>query len=311
MRRATRRGFDRHLVRLALLALVLALPGCALRQALVNRVGDALADGGEVYASDPDVELVGAATPFGLKLLESLSAESPSHRGLLLALARGYTQYAYVWVEAPADVLEPHNLAAAYAERVRARNLYLRARDYGLRGLELAHPRLREHLARNPREAVGALSAREVALAYWSAAAWGAAISLSKDDPARLAELPAVRALAARALELDEGFEHGSPHVLALSLVMSGSGSDTDRRREAHRHLERAIALSGGYEAGPYVAYAEAVSIPLADRGEFETLMASALAVDPDARPADRLANTFFQRRARWLRERADELFAP
>src|SRR3984957_6959971 len=120
--------------------LVNLLAGCVVRQILVHRVDDSIAQSGEVYASDPDVELVGAATPFALKLIESLLAESPKHRGLLLAAARGFTQYAYAYVENPADELEAHNVDGAYVERERARKLYVRARDYGLRGLSVAYP---------------------------------------------------------------------------------------------------------------------------------------------------------------------------
>src|SRR5436190_11202877 len=115
---------------ISLLAVTLA-SGCSMQQLLVDRIGDAVSGGGSAYASDPDVELVGAAIPFSLKLTESLIAESPHHRGLLLAAARGFTQYAYVYVEMPADESEERDLAGAYAARERARRLYLRARDYG------------------------------------------------------------------------------------------------------------------------------------------------------------------------------------
>lgn len=66
-------------------ALAILLSACAVRHALINGVDNAIAGTGEVYASDPDVELVGAAAPFGLKLIESMLTESPQHRGLLLA----------------------------------------------------------------------------------------------------------------------------------------------------------------------------------------------------------------------------------
>src|ERR1700722_14261559 len=126
----------------ALIGIVLVnlLAGCVVRQILIHRVDDSIAQSGDVYASDPDVALVGAATPFALKLIESLLAESPQHRGLLLAAARGFTQYAYAYVENPADELEAHNVDGAYVERERARKLYVRARDYGLRGLSVAYP---------------------------------------------------------------------------------------------------------------------------------------------------------------------------
>ena len=38
-------------------------------------------------------------------------------------------------------------------------------------------------------------------------------------------------------------------------------------------------------------------------------LLDKALAVDPDADPPNRLANLIVQKKARWLLERADELF--
>ncbi len=49
------------------------LSGCsAMQRVAVNRLGDALAEGSSVYATDDDPDLVGAALPFGLKTIESL-----------------------------------------------------------------------------------------------------------------------------------------------------------------------------------------------------------------------------------------------
>jgi hypothetical protein len=76
------------------LTLVAALSGCSLRQYALDNASDALAAGGATFASDDDAELVRAAAPFSLKLTESLLAENPRHQGLLLAAARGFTQYA-------------------------------------------------------------------------------------------------------------------------------------------------------------------------------------------------------------------------
>ncbi|MBI2229224.1 MAG: hypothetical protein HYU46_09005 [Deltaproteobacteria bacterium] len=68
----------------------LLLSGCSLNRVAVNVIGDALAGGGGVYASDDDPDLVREALPFGLKTFESLLAVSPDHRGLLLAASRGF-----------------------------------------------------------------------------------------------------------------------------------------------------------------------------------------------------------------------------
>src|SRR5437762_5682494 len=113
--------------------------GCSIKRLTVNKIGNALAAGGTTFASDDDTELVKAAVPFSLKVMESLLAESPKHKGLLLATSRGFTQYAYAFVQQDADELEEKDLTAATEMRVRARKLYLRARNYGWRGLEVNH----------------------------------------------------------------------------------------------------------------------------------------------------------------------------
>ena len=291
-------------------ALASLLSGCAVRQALISRVDDAIAQSGDVYASDPDVELVGAATPFGLKLIESLLAESPQHRGLLLAASRGFTQYAYAYVESPADELEEHSVSRAYAERERARKLYLRAREYGLRGLSAAHPGFSSGLRQSAEVTLRRTHREDVPLLYWTAASWGAAISLSKDDAAMLGDLPAVRQLADRALELDEAYDGGAIHILQMTLAMTAARPQAQRVAAAKRHFERAVALSRAQQAAPFVSYAEGVSVATGERAEFVELLDRALAIDAAATPSSRLSNEIFQQRARWLRSRADELFS-
>lgn len=84
----------------------LGLTGCSINRLVVNKVGDALASGGGAFATDDDPELIKTAAPFSLKMMESLLAESPQHRGLLLAASSGFTQYAYAFVQQDADELE-------------------------------------------------------------------------------------------------------------------------------------------------------------------------------------------------------------
>ena len=74
-------------------------------------------------------------------------------------------------------------------------------------------------------------------------------------------------------------------------------------------HFERALALSGGHQAGPMVSFAEAVCVQKQDLKEFESLLKQALAIDPDAKPEWRLSNLVMQRRAKWLLSRTDQLF--
>jgi predicted anti-sigma-YlaC factor YlaD len=288
--------------------LALTLAGCSPNQLVVNRVGDALASGGSVYASDDDPELVWQAVPFGLKTIESLLAQSPRHRGLLLAAASGFTEYAYGALQQEADLVEGQDLARATALRNRARKLYLRALDYGLRGLEVDLPDLRRRLRADPQHALDGARKEQVPLLYWTAAAWGAAISISKDDPELSADQTRVEALARRALALDEGFEAGAIHDFFIAYE-GGRASVGGSIEEARRHLERSLELSRGHRAGPLVTFAETVSVGRQDKAEFKQLLDRALAIDPNAAPEFRLANLLAQRRARWLLGRIDELF--
>src|SRR5215813_12780242 len=132
----------------------LLLSGCSIRKFAIRKLGDALSESGATYASDDDPDLVKDALPFALKLIESLLAQTPDHRGLLLAASSGFTQYGYAFVQEEADEKEDASLEAAAALRDRARRLYRRARDYGRRGLEVKHPNFGEVLAKDPEAAV-------------------------------------------------------------------------------------------------------------------------------------------------------------
>jgi hypothetical protein len=134
----------------AVCLLLATLPACSIKHIAVNKIGNALASGGSTYESDDDPDLVGDALPFGLKLIESLLAESPRHKGLLLAAASGFTMYSYAFVEQRADQAMAESLDRASHLRARARRLYLRAHGYGLRGLELKHPGLGSALDAGP-----------------------------------------------------------------------------------------------------------------------------------------------------------------
>lgn len=293
------------------LLLALLAPGCSVKRMAVNRLGDALAGGGTTFSSDDDPELIKSAVPFSLKLMESLLAESPKHEGLLFATASGFTQYGYAFVQQEAEELEDTNLTQARELQARARRLYLRARDYGLRGLEARHAGFSGQLKANPKSAVAQLRKPDVPLLYWSAVSWAAAIALSKDNPDFVADLPKVEALIDRALVLDESWDCGAIHGFLVTFEMGRATGEGDPAIRARQHLDRAVELSQGKMAGPFVSYAESVCVTAEDRTQFEKLLQQALAINPDADPPTRLANLIMQRRARWLLARVDKLFLP
>jgi predicted anti-sigma-YlaC factor YlaD len=307
MRKKERKYFlTRSLVMSALLCL--SMSGCAVRKMAINMVGDALASSGTTFSSDNDPELVKQALPFSLKLMESLLTETPKHRGLLFATSSAFTQYAYAFVREDADEIESVNLDASVEMKARARRLYLRARDYGLRGLDTRIHGIRKALAEDPVKALKAARRKDVPLMYWTAASWGAAIGLSKNDMMLVADQPIVEALIDRCLELDESFDQGSIHSFLITYETVRQGGAGDPYQRARKHFDRAMELSGGFQAGPLVSLAESVSVAKQDRKEFQSVLERALAIDVNARPEYRLVNLVMQRRAKWLLARIDDL---
>ena len=293
----------------ALLVMAVAGSGCSFKRFAVNKLGNALAGGGTTFAADDDPELVKAAVPFSLKLMETLLAESPQHEGLLLASASGFTQYSYAFVQQDAEEMEEKDLAASEEMKTRARRLYLRARNYGLRGLEVKQRGFEKALRADPKQAVAALRKKDVPLVYWTAVSWAGAISLSKDNPDLIAELPIVEAMMDRALALDEAFGDGAIHSFLINYEMSRPGGTGEPAARSKQHFDRAMELGKGELAGPLVSYAEAVCVQKQDLKGFESLLHRAMAVNPDAKPEWRLMNLVTQRRAKWLLSRTDQLF--
>jgi predicted anti-sigma-YlaC factor YlaD len=295
-------------VLLLLPVLALALGACSIKRMAVSSVANSLASGPDVYGTDEDPDLVRDALPFGLKTMESLLAVVPDHEGLLLTACKGYTQYAYAFVQSDGDLLVNSDYTRATFLHERAFRLYLRARGFGLRGLEKRYRGITPELQTEPVKAAARIEKRDVPMLYWTAAAWGSAIALGKDKPEMLADLPAIRALMERGLALDEGYEGGAMHeaMIVLEALPEAMGGSTARAR---RHFDREVELCHDTKASPYVTLALSVSVLKQDRAEFRTLLEKALTFDPDRNPSQRLATVVLQRKARALLERQDEFF--
>jgi predicted anti-sigma-YlaC factor YlaD len=301
----------RDLLTAALAVTVAALCGC--RSAALSFAADAVAHSGTSYASDDDPELVRDAIPFGLKTMEGLLEENPDHEELLTALASGFTQYGYAFVQADADLADlDGKLDVARAGRDRARRLYLRARDYGLRGLEARREGTAAWLRGGPpdvQKALARMKDDDVPLLYWTASAWALAIAAGKGDMALVAGLHSPVAMMTRALELEEGWSEGALHEFFVVYDATRTAAEGGGPERARAHLDRALALSMNKKLGPRVSWAEGVLVQRQDRAEFTRVLEEVVRADPGEVPRYRLANIIAQRRAKALLAHADDLF--
>ena len=287
-----------------------ALAGCAMaKHKAVGMVAETLASSGDVFTRDDDPELVGEAIPFGLKLYESLLESAPKNKELLIATCSNFTQYGVAFIETRAIELgeaQHHDEVAHLNDR--ALKMYLRAKGYCMRAMDVRFPGISDRLVKDPAAALAKAKKDDVPLLYWTAASWGSAIALGLDKPELVIDVPTVRALADRALALDESWGKGAVHEMFISLdsVPEALGGSAERARG---HFKRAVELQHGLSPGPYVGLAMGVSVGAQDRAEFESLLKEALAIDPAKDPSRQLVTLVQQRRARALLDHVDTLF--
>ncbi len=294
---------------------LLTSTGCSLKRLAVNSVAGMLSSSGSstVFTGEDDPELVADALPFAMKLYESLLAETPENTALLLATGSMFAMYANAFVQTPAGMLPETEYPQRQEALARAKRLYLRGRDYCLKALELRHPGLRAGLeAGDPaalQKALAKTGPQDVPYLYWTAASWMGGFSAEPFDMEMLLTLSRPLDLMARAFQLEEGYGKGAIHEFYISVYGSLPVSLGGSQEKARFHFSRAVELSGGLTAGPYVALATSVSIPTQNSGEFRDLLGRALAIDLDSSPENRLVNLLSQRKARWLLKHIEDYF--
>jgi tetratricopeptide (TPR) repeat protein len=193
---------------------------------------------------------------------------------------------------------------------LRAKNLYIRARDYGLRGLDVRHGHFSELVRQDPKAAVAKANKDDLDLLYWTGLSWMAAISIGKDDPELISDVPQAEALVYRAYELNPDYDEGALHDFLITYEGGKPAAMGGSDKKAKEHFDRALVLNHGQSASTYVNYAEAVDVKDQNKEEFEDMLNKALAIDPDKKPGTRLVNLITQKRARWLLDHEDSLFA-
>ncbi len=155
---------------LCFLLFALTVSGCSVRKMAIRSLAGSFDSGLDAYTRDGDPEFVREAMPATLKMVEVLIAESPENVSLLTAAASGFTMYSHAFLVQQADRVELKDLERARALRERGKQMYLRAREYGLRALEVRYPGFRSGLQADPQQTVERTGAGDIPLLYWTAA---------------------------------------------------------------------------------------------------------------------------------------------
>ena len=291
-------SFSRDWMGIFSICLTLAIATACIpnKQMTVGSTATLLEDVAISANKQSDLRVVREGMPAYLMLIDGMVEAVPNNARLLITAAQAYASFASAFIE------------EGDAEYARA--LYVKAKTYALRALELRG--LKNPVSKpfeNFEEALNRLDEDDVPYMFWTATCWGSWIRLSLGSMAAVAELPRVEALMKRVLVLDEEFYFGGPHLFMGIWFASRpkiAGGDLTR---AQHHFQKALAFSRGKFLMTQVYYADQYARKTFDRKLFVVTLQNVLETPVDTIPQLTLLNTVAHNRAKEMLEQVDTYF--
>jgi len=233
-----------------------------------------------------DLQLVCEGAPAYLLMIDSLLADNPVNRRLLLTATQSYSSYT--------------TALAACGRMERAALLSEKARNYAL---DLLNGCL--HLAADKgyplddlHGALASCSKSDVPSLFWGGYGWALWLQYQAGAPASLAALVKVEEIMKRVVQLDEAYYHGAAHLFLGSYYGARSEMLGGKPAESRVHFERALELGAHQFLPAQVAFAETYARTVFDRDLFEQLLGEVLDFPLESRPDFALANQVAKKRA-------------
>ena len=247
---------------------------------------------------ESDLDFAEKAIPGNLTLLEALyRAKDKDDDHLAFLLTEGYTGYTLGFVE---DV-----------DVERAKILYTRARDYGLKTLK-KNKQFAQAFDQDQttfKKSLEQFSKTDVPMIFWTANAWGNLINVSISDPSVLGDLPKVNAMMEFVLKNDETYFYGSAHLYFATILATTPKNLGGKPDSARYHFEKCFEIGKNKFILPHLYMAKSYCVQMQDKVLFEKLLTTIAETSLEELPEQRLVNAIAKRKAKKLAERIDELF--
>ena len=222
--------------------------GCSkkwiVRQGLDFLLPVVLETGLDSFLKESDPIIAETSIAANLKLLEIMLENTPNNQLLLNNASFAYCAYALSFIEYEMEKadLEGNDELKEF-HRNRARNLYLRARDFGFRSLQLTVDGRRlvqlvtsetidmeaikdqlKYITKNQHQAL-----------FWTTIAWGSYLQISRDNLTDMALVPIFRMMNERIQQLDNQYFFGMPVMIdamlyAMSPMFGGDEKVSDKK---------------------------------------------------------------------------------
>ena len=295
-------------VRKMTVAFFVLLSGCSVQKMAVRTTASLMNEASPAFEEERDVVLAEEAIPANLKMMEGLLKLDPENPDLLLLLSKGYGGYAFSFLE---DKMEAsyRNKKISDTYKLRAQDLYRRARDYGLtylKSYDVFAQNLDAHFL-DFEKSLSVFSKQDVPHLFWAGYNWGNLVNLSKDDPEIVADVSKAEALMRRVAELDETYFNGGAHLFLG--VFYGSrpqllGGDF---KKSKFHFEKALEISKEKFLLTHYMYARFYAVQTQDEALFNKLLKHIVTAEENSFPEQELANRISKIRAeRLLKQKGD-----
>ncbi|UCD83709.1 MAG: hypothetical protein JSU92_10475 [Deltaproteobacteria bacterium] len=278
-------------------SVILISTGCSIKRMAVNSMVPTFGDLTGAAYKQVDTEILRHGMPFTIILIDGLLELSPNNRDLLVIAAQAYGGYPTAFIDEDED---PE----------RAKRLYVKGRDYGLRALKL-NKKFRKTLEEGKRfrEAVQYLDEKYIPAMFWTAQNWAAWLSLSTKNVSALFDQPKIIALMERVMELDDTYYYGGVHLFyalyyANMPPMAGGGMD-----KAQAEFDKVFEFAGENFLMANFFYAQYYAAPLRDEALFDRELKKVLETPSDVEPELTFMNEVAKLKAKKLLNKKNRIF--
>lgn len=225
----------------------------------------------DVFLLEEDLELAHQAIGGQLKLVEIL-VKSIKRAELQLLLCQGFTSYGLLMEpklnrmksasQAAKNAQEKQKIDAAIQKlQVRIRTFALRGRKHCFFVLNQRFPGFIKSAELGKDEYINKLkkmSKADVPYLFWAGFGWGYAILNGMTETTLIAQIPQLKALMKRVVELDSSFFYGSGHLFLATLYSQSPtlGGNIKKAKEhfdlAYKHSDKKVLLVQYYQARFY-----------------------------------------------------------
>ncbi len=291
------KGFQNRTLIFFFLCLLSLFSACLPNKKLtVGATAMLLEEVARASSKQSDLRILREGMPAYLMLIDGMIQAWPDNEQLLIAASQSYSSFASLFVEDQ--------------DKEYANLLYGRGKQYALKSLEMRG--FKEPLQRpfdEFKEGLNRLGKKDVPTIFWAATCWANWIRLNLDSMEAISELPRVEWMMKRALELDEGFYYGGPHLFMGIWYASRPKIAGGDLKKAQEHFLKALDLGQGKFLMAYVYYANYYARKMMDKDLFNSTLQKVLETPADILPDLTLLNTVAQKKAQELLNRVEEYF--